>query len=309
MNKNTRTLKQNTDIGYFFASLCKSSYLAVTIAFFFSLSSSATALEALTVEPNRPATNKTSYEYRQLERRGVKSRDPNIYVYNRQFAKRFQMPSEWVSNDLRGVDAVAFRIEQDYDVCGWGGDNNACQTNAIICKIDMYFGQTTNPLPWDNRMPAARVNSRGTSTLFIRSLANRIKDFKGETVFTQFFPRSPFADPITGQEMVWMYADSEKDSGHGSLIKGYTREMFPNMSMITFLRSCGEFSPDHFWLGKGVVRDNPTNHPDAVKIIELPKAWQERVEQAQEERSKAQAAFLKQQGLKALKAIKDASKN
>ena len=100
-----------------------------------------------------PPTEKTSYASRIANRKGVHDADPHVYVYNAEFARRFQMPDEWISAELKGVDAVAFReVPHPYKTCGWGGNPKACRTDEVRCEMDMYFDQTRNPLPWDDRM-------------------------------------------------------------------------------------------------------------------------------------------------------------
>ena len=73
----------------------------------------ASAAEPLQLIPSEPATKQSSYEAGR-NRRGVQDADPNIYVYTPEFAKRFQMPMQWVSDDLKGADAVAFRVMPYY---------------------------------------------------------------------------------------------------------------------------------------------------------------------------------------------------
>lgn len=76
-----------------------------------------------------------------LSQSGPLDADPNVYVYTAEFAKRFQMPEEWVSNELKGVDAVAFRVVPSYKWCGWGGDPKAC-SEQTRCEMDLYFLHT-----------------------------------------------------------------------------------------------------------------------------------------------------------------------
>jgi hypothetical protein len=65
-----------------------------------------------------------SYKDRQnpkLSQSGPIYMDPNVYAYSAEFAKRFQMPDEWIATDLKGADAVAWRMMPSYQECGWGG--------------------------------------------------------------------------------------------------------------------------------------------------------------------------------------------
>jgi hypothetical protein len=84
---------------------------------------------------------RSSYADRQnprLSQSGPIYMDPNVYAYTAEFAKRFEMPSEWIVQDLKGADAVAWRMMPSYQECGWGGDPKAC-TQTVKCEIDRLY--------------------------------------------------------------------------------------------------------------------------------------------------------------------------
>ena len=116
-------------------------------------------------------SSESSYVNRVLKRQGVHDADPNVYVYTAEFAKRFQMPDEWISDELKGgVDAVAFRVvPRPYKTCGWGGNPSACSPDGaeVRCEMDLYFDQKRNPLPWDERRPERYSSTLGLSVTFL----------------------------------------------------------------------------------------------------------------------------------------------
>lgn len=110
-----------------------------------------------------------SYADRQnprLSKSGPIYMDPNVYAYSAEFAKRFQMPEQWIAPDLKGADAVAWRMMPSYQECGWGGDPKACR-QVMECEIDLYFDHQRNPLPWDAKRPERYTTSAGLSVGFL----------------------------------------------------------------------------------------------------------------------------------------------
>ena len=200
------------------------------------LGAQARAAEPLKMLPSEPATEQSSYEAGR-NRRGVQDADPNIYVYTPEFAKRFQMPLQWASDDLKGADAVAFRVMPYYKSCGWGGDPKACREDEVRCHMDVYFDHKRNPLPWDERMRPTDLDFDTTSQWFIGNVANRLMRPQTTLLGGPPLPRSPFTDPKTGKELGWQggYYRKANDRG-GSFVgvRAYDREIFHGISSQHF---------------------------------------------------------------------------
>jgi hypothetical protein len=47
-------------------------------------------------------------------KRGTYTKDIHVWVYTSKFAKRFGMPQEWVDDELKGAEALAYRLDLDY---------------------------------------------------------------------------------------------------------------------------------------------------------------------------------------------------
>jgi hypothetical protein len=43
-------------------------------------------------------------------KRGTYTKDTHVWVYTSKFAKRFGMPQEWVDDELKGAEALAYRV-------------------------------------------------------------------------------------------------------------------------------------------------------------------------------------------------------
>lgn len=191
-----------------------------------------TANLAINAQTAPQASAQSSYVNRIIKRQGVHDADPNVYVYTAEFAKRFQMPDEWVSDELKGVDAVAFRVvPRPYKTCGWGGNPSACSPDGVEvrCEMDLYFDHKRNPLPWDERRPERYSSTTALSVAFLwdgqHNLAYQRLETpkrKGDHVFAT---DSPFVDPKSGKGLWWQ--------GQLITLTNYDREIFSDVSLLT----------------------------------------------------------------------------
>jgi hypothetical protein len=247
-------------------------------------------------------TPQSSYESRILNRNDVHDIDPNVYAYTAEFAKRFQMPEQWIALDLKGAEAVAFRVVPGYKSCGWGGNPEACKEDEVRCVLDVYFDHDKQPLPWDERIPSRKLDTYLLSSNFLWSPAYPRARPKGSLIATY---RTPFTDPQTGKELAWKggYWHSKVEYG-GSFVglRAYDREVFNGVSLVIFGTACDRISvPQSVWLSHenfGYREREKSNH-----VVNLPSDWQIRVREALVPYDQRNRAFYHKEGEKALKSL------
>jgi len=261
---------------------------------------------------------RSSYADRQnprLSKSGPIYMDPNVYAYTAEFAKRFEMPSEWIVQDLKGADAVAWRMMPSYQECGWGGDPKAC-TQTVKCEIDLYFDHRRNPLPWDQRRLERYMTISGSSIGFLANFPRREAlnhpnyPVARRKLFEPARPGDhwsaddpPFIDPQSGKGL-----SIQHFSGYVPFT-GYDKEVFPGMALLTLLDiGCSGGPRDAtFVLASDLVR-LPLSAEEKAAIahtIVMPQSWRTRITQAAKEHQERQDAFFKREGEKAIKAIQD----
>ncbi len=177
--------------------------------------------------------------------------DPNVYAYTAEFAQRFQMPDQWITPDLKGADAVAWRMMPSYQECGWGGDPKACR-QVMECKIDLYFDYRRNPLPWDPTR-AERYTDHFNSSVWFLANFPRVeaidhpnypvsrRNLRVPARPTDGFSAagSPFIDPESGKGL-----SIQNFSGYVPFT-GYDKEVFPGMALLTLLDIGCRGGPHH----------------------------------------------------------------
>jgi len=73
-------------------------------------------------------------------------KDSWLWAVTPEFAQRFCMPSEFVSTELKGAEAIAYKLlkPQDEERCGEQGDSKVCYTRAEH-RFEIYYRNGTIP--------------------------------------------------------------------------------------------------------------------------------------------------------------------
>ena len=102
---------------------------------------------------------------KQAGKRGTYRKDTNVWVYTSVFAKRFGMPQQWIDDDLKGAEALAYRLDLDVygTKCGYFSNVENCRP-ATACVLDMYIDDKAN-LPWNNKARYASMYGRKSNAL------------------------------------------------------------------------------------------------------------------------------------------------
>jgi hypothetical protein len=196
-----------------------------------------------------------NYVEQQTFKGQVFERDNNIWIYNNEFAKQFGMPGQWISSEISGIEAAAFRVEESTNakVCGVGGKADQCLTGGK-CMLDIYVDETKYPLPW-------REPQQSADWIKVYNSSNWLKKFEYVERSEHFEPSErgggvmelrAFAHPKTNDQASYFITidrnlkDPDKYGamwGHLSVF-GFKRMVVRNLSMISFSASCSRnFDP------------------------------------------------------------------
>lgn len=107
------------------------------------------------------------------------TKDPWLWVVTPEFAKRFCMPAEFVSQELKGAEAIAYRMVQDPDeeTCGWGDKPEVC-LRATEHRFEIYYKNGT--IPKERDVPYAHVANLPSRKLF--GVSDQERKFKMQSV-------------------------------------------------------------------------------------------------------------------------------
>lgn len=181
------------------------------------------------------------YKFHQKFDNGFFHKDPNTWVVTPKFAKTFGMPDEFISQELQGVEAIAYRKETFTNgalKCGMGG----METNCILSNygiLDIYVDEKKTPLPWFHKEQMANMTQNIFSMYYLET--DNLKDsgltnnmVKNEATKDWRNALRPFADPITKHEAVYFQSGAGGWQEIISGIYGYKRDSIEGLTVISF---------------------------------------------------------------------------
>lgn len=200
-------------------------------------------------------------------------KDPNIWVYTPEFARRFGMPEKWATDELKGAQAVAYRIVfDDKETCGWFGDPNSCRHN-YGCVMDIYTDHDAG-LPWkpgappmgvraimtDKSAPYLSPQKRSDSADWdqVRDKYDRQKDTLGLSGLGILAGK-----PINGKSY------SLRSNGEIYIFE-YVRNVYPDLDYLSFSFSCLNYeTPENFRLRLGNERQSRELTAESTTAYEI----------------------------------------
>jgi hypothetical protein len=135
-----------------------------------------------------------------------------------EFAKRFCLPEHMVSKELKGAQAIAFRMVDgaDSDRCGVDDDGKANCSENSKARFEIYLPQSLN-LPAANPGVKFFEGGRTTSDWYLSNINERItKSTRYEKGQYQILPgemprfRNPYSHPDPGHRFALIYAHEGK---------------------------------------------------------------------------------------------------
>lgn len=226
-------------------------------------------------------------------------KDPHIWVVSPEMAKKAGLPLEWASEELQGVSAAAWRMQPGDEQCGWGGNPNACKRD-MVCTLDLYFDRQTQALPWGPNRPVVDFYWQDVSSAWhlLPSLGwaqEANGDVARGSVGSPNYPhlgKSPFADPKTGEELEWYWAERE----HGAArVIAYDREMHGRYAFIRMAAYCGGGEPQQT-MHLELRRTAPNNFRQVLSVhhkVRMPLAWLKGVWRATQQQQAQEQEFYK----------------
>jgi hypothetical protein len=206
-----------------------------------------------------------------------------VWVYTPELASLGGLPLEWASSELKGAEAVAFRMaptgEED---CGFGGQLQICKP-VVQCTLDIYFDREKHILPWaPNRMVADFhwIYESSASHLlpgigFMPSPSGNVSRGNKNSPSQSSLNKSPFSDPQTGEELFWRLKGAQ--TGGGFPIVAYDREIHSRLSLLRTSMGCDNY----FTNPKGAFAFLATKGAGSEKQkyeIFFPYSWGQRVQ-------------------------------
>lgn len=156
------------------------------------------------------------------------TKDTFLWTVTPEFAERFCMPEEFISTELKGAEAVAFKLRQDTDEvnCGFGGNPDACG-GQLHLRFEIYIKSDIslpkNQAFQDNHTQRINMPSKILITEsreeFNGSTKLVIEKNKGR-VFSPFTGNQVGLHGMKGDVVAWPIAAMYLHTYYGSVFRG-----------------------------------------------------------------------------------------
>lgn len=214
------------------------------------------------------------------------TKDKWVWAVTPEFAKNFCMPPEFVSTELKGAHAVAYKMvkDEDEEICGWGGNAEVCGSRTEH-RFEIYYAN--GAIPKEREVPyfhAAKAPSR-----MLITLSEAAFDITWKSTKTK--PRTgalgPFESQAFGLEAV---AENKIAWPLGALSPEiYYEESFQGIDYLAVEGASG-FSRQEGWIKSGSrkfvisvnkLKDNRRSYQKPLSehalVIELPQSMTDQI--------------------------------
>ncbi|MEZ5665454.1 MAG: hypothetical protein R3E94_18260, partial [Burkholderiaceae bacterium] len=183
------------------------------------------------------------------------TKDTFLWTVTPAFAERYCMPEAFVSTELKGAEAVAFKLHRDTDEvnCGFGGNPNACG-GQLSLRFEVYIKSDVklpkDPGFVDNYFQAVRLPSSilitKSHTEWNDSLKIRREQNRGK-VFMLFPGNHVGLHGMKGDVVAWPIAAMYLKTYYGSVLQGIDYYAFD--ASVGFLNNPGVKQSGVEWFG------------------------------------------------------------
>ena len=218
------------------------------------------------------------------------TKDKWVWAVTPEFAKNFCMPAEFVSTELKGAEAVAYKLVEDQieERCGWGGSAEVCGRRTEH-RFEIYYRNGT--IPKEREVPYFHVAHLPSKML----ISTTQKEWTAKEKSLKTKPRVGALGPFYSQQFgLQSIADGRVAWPLGTLgPEIYYEDLFEGIDYLA-LEGASGFSRLEGWIQSGARKfvitvrkdaggdySKPRSHQmplsDFALVIELPQSMTDRI--------------------------------
>lgn len=248
-----------------------------------------------------------TYEKTQTYTGRAFEKDEHVWIYNKGFAEKFRMPAAWISDDLKGIEAAAFRTGELEMTCGLAGNEKTC-TRFMKCLLDIYVDEKKTPLPWLEDKKADWLPSADSFHWLFDAANNapgKVPNPPGlDPDDSGFRTLRPFGDRQAKRPAYYEHNGYTPfdDQFNNNQVLAYQRNLHGNLSMIRLSYGCQGRNKRPYTTLRLMLNGKPIRYVDHPKIkgvrnpvygprpiyhsFQLPAAFERKIDAAMAERKK-----------------------
>ena len=178
------------------------------------------------------------------------TKDTWVWVVTPEFAKNFCMPPEFISTELKGAEAIAYKYVQDQDEerCNVRGSEMACGKRSDH-RFEIYYRNGT--IPKERNVPYSHVANLPSAMLISntqKEMTAKIKSIKSKPrlgAISPFFSQQFGLQSITDGKIAWPLG--------GLGVEIYYEDLFDGIDFLAFEGGSG-FSRLEGWIKSGAKK-------------------------------------------------------
>ena len=255
-----------------------------------------------------------TYEKTQTYKGQAFDKDEHVWIYNKAFSDKFRMPAAWISDDLKGIEAAAFRVGELELTCGLGRTEETC-ARLMQCILDIYIDEKKTPLPWLEDKNADWLPSTDSFHWLFdaeRNAPGRPYPAVLEPDDSGFRTLRPFGDKQLKRPAYYQSNEgTPKDNQFSKLqVYAYQRQLHGDLSMVRLSYGCLTRNKRPYTSFRLMLDTKPIRYIDDPKTkgardpvygprpiyhqFQLPAAFERKIDGVLESKSKAEVARYKQ---------------
>lgn len=216
------------------------------------------------------------------------TKDTFLWVVTPEFAKRFCMPPEFISEELKGAEAIAFKIyeERDQEVCGWGDRVEVCN-KAKEMQFEVYIKSDVK-LPKENDVPYYQTATLPSKFLISSTEKDLQKTQEQLKLFPKFGAKRLFQSQQIGLygvsegKLVWFVSTMYEQNFFKNLFHGIDHMAFHGMVGMIKDPSIDKKGIKNFVIAFRPLNDKawssaPRNLTEFAHVIYLPKDFTDKI--------------------------------
>jgi hypothetical protein len=234
------------------------------------------------------------------------TKDTWLWVVTPEFAKKYCMPAEFVSSELAGAEAIAFKVveDQNEEICGWGDKVEVCG-RAKDLRFEIYIKNSIN-LPKKRDLPL--YNSVSLPSSFLITSTNA--DKRSAILSNEKYPKIGAKSVFESQQVGLVGIKNGKIAWPITTLYSqiYFRELYEGIDYMAFHGQTGMFSNprmekqgiqdfiisfDHL---KDTKKSDGKDLKDLAHVITLPRSFSDKIRA----RDKAPGMGMEELGRRAL---------
>ncbi|MCJ8321713.1 MAG: hypothetical protein MJK12_18910 [Colwellia sp.] len=161
-----------------------------------------------------------------------------VWAYTSKFAKRFDMPDQFIDDSLNGASAIAFTVQNlNSERCRFAGGKDNC-SQVSQCYFDFYIDDTIN-LPWKNEQTSGFARTSNLSYYYLQNSKPSINNENSIDWNIEKNKRDLDYRKLAFDVTLWSYTSPRKYARVDAYLTQFKRPLLKGLNYFRVNSNCG----------------------------------------------------------------------